>query len=69
VGDWTWLRLVHRRGVNGDTYTAYTSLDGTTWDRGATWRLDGAVRIGLVSMGGSGFTTTFDWVRVSRFAD
>ena len=69
VGDWTWLRLVHRRGVNGDTYTAYTSLDGSSWDRGATWRLDGPVRIGLVSMGGAGFTSTFDWVRVSRFAD
>jgi arabinan endo-1,5-alpha-L-arabinosidase len=69
VGDWTWLRLVHRQGVNGDTYTAYTSLDGTSWDRGATWRLDGPVRIGLVSMGGSGFTTTFDSVHVSRFAD
>lgn len=69
VGDWTWLRLVHRRGVNGDTYTAYTSLDGVSWDRGATWRLDGPVRIGLVSMGGTGFTTTFDWVHVSRLAD
>jgi arabinan endo-1,5-alpha-L-arabinosidase len=63
VGDWTYLRIVAR----GALYTAYTSLDGRHWDKGGTWRHDlGATpRIGLISMGASGFTSTFDYVRVS----
>lgn len=59
---------MHQQGTNGDVYTAYTSLDGTHWDRGAAWTLRGNARIGLVSMGGAGFTSTFDYVHVSRFA-
>jgi arabinan endo-1,5-alpha-L-arabinosidase len=64
VGDWTYLRIVR----HGDDYTAFTSLDGKHWDRGGTWNHDlGAnPRIGLVSMGAGGFTSTFDYVRVSR---
>lgn len=68
VGDWTWLRIVRRTGPGDDRYTAFTSVDGRRWDRTITWTLPARadLRIGLVSMGGSGFRTTFDYVRVSR---
>ena len=69
--DRTWLRVV-RRGVPGSTgdterYTAYTSQDGTRWVRGGTWTHDlgDDARIGLVSMGGTGFSADFDYVEVS----
>lgn len=76
-GEWTWLRIVKEtvggsgtRGIYGghEQYTAYTSHDGTNWSRGGTWvhHLGAAARIGLVSMGGSGFTADFDYVRVNR---
>ncbi len=75
VGDWTYLRIVaHRSGGDGPaigarltTYTAYTSLDGVHWDAGGTWsrNLGPHPMIGLVSMGGSGFTSRFAYVRVS----
>ncbi len=60
-GDDTWLRIVRR----GDRFTAYTSQDGRRFVRGGTWvnDLDDDARIGLVSMGGSGFTGRFDHVR------
>jgi hypothetical protein len=47
-------------------YTAYTSQDGATWIRGGTWThmLGEGAQIGLVSMGGAGFTAHFDYVRV-----
>jgi arabinan endo-1,5-alpha-L-arabinosidase len=65
-GEWTWLRIVRR----GDTYRAYTSLDGATWVRGGVWTHDlGAdASIGLVSMGGAGFTAEFDYVRTYEVA-
>lgn len=55
-------------GGDTESYTAYTSRDGTHWVRGGTWthRLGSNVRIGLVSMGGSGFVANFDYVRVHR---
>jgi arabinan endo-1,5-alpha-L-arabinosidase len=33
-----------------------------------SWSTDlgASPRIGLISMGGAGFTTLFDWIRVSR---
>jgi len=61
--DETWLRVVKR----SDHYTAYTSQDGRRWVRGGTWVNDtiGAdPQLGLVSMGGSGFTAHFDNVKV-----
>lgn len=74
--DWTYLRIAVERGRGGesvdehggngeDLYTAYTSRDGTNWVRGGTWThtFDNG-KIGLVSMGGSGFTANFDYVRV-----
>jgi arabinan endo-1,5-alpha-L-arabinosidase len=78
-GDWTHLRVAverlgpqERRLAGGDTerYTAYTSKDGEHWVRGGTWthRLGVDAELGLVSMGGEGFTAEFDHVRVSRLA-
>jgi arabinan endo-1,5-alpha-L-arabinosidase len=77
-GEWTWLRIVARTddqpddsvaGPYGGTerYTAYTSHDGVTWTRDGTWAhaLGDGARIGLVAMGGSGFTADFDYVRVN----
>jgi arabinan endo-1,5-alpha-L-arabinosidase len=70
VGDATSLRIVHHVVDGADAYTAYTSLDGQHWDKGDTWTADlgSHPRIGLISMGGAGFTSTFDYVRVSRVA-
>jgi arabinan endo-1,5-alpha-L-arabinosidase len=68
--DETYLRIVkqtvRRAGGPVAGFTAYTSQDGRHWVRGGTWtddRLGSDVRIGLVSMGGSGFTARFDYVR------
>ncbi|WP_240741695.1 family 43 glycosylhydrolase [Deinococcus sp. KSM4-11] len=64
----TWLRIVRRARSateGGETYTASSSRDGVNWTRGGTWtHALGQARIGLFSMGGSGFTTRFDNVRV-----
>lgn len=68
--DWTYLRIVKRDAGPDEQYTAYTSQDGTHWVRGGTWthRIGDGARIGLVSMGGSGYTARFDYLRVSRLA-
>lgn len=68
--DWTYLRIVKRTVGTEEHYRAYTSRDGVTWIRGGVWthQLGTAARIGLVSMGGSGFTANFDYVRVYRLA-
>jgi arabinan endo-1,5-alpha-L-arabinosidase len=73
---WTYLRIVKRTVTGGPTglyggterYTAYTSRDGVVWRKGGSWthHLGSTARIGLVSMGGSGFRADFDWVRVYR---
>jgi arabinan endo-1,5-alpha-L-arabinosidase len=66
-GDVTWLRVVKRTVGDHVRFTAYTSQDGSHWVRGATWRHDAlgsGARIGLVSMGGAGFTARFSHVRV-----
>lgn len=70
VGDWTWLRIVKHTVSGQEAYTAYTSIDGRNWDKGITWTasLGSSARIGLISLGGSGFTSTFDYVTVSRLA-
>ena len=43
-----------------------SSRTGTIWQKGGTWTHDlgTGAQIGLVSMGGSGFTANFDYVRV-----
>jgi arabinan endo-1,5-alpha-L-arabinosidase len=66
-GEWTYLRIA--RWERGDTvhYQAYTSRDGTNWNRGGVWNHDlDAPAIGLVSMGGSGFTAEFDYLRIHK---
>ena len=65
-GDLTGLRLVHHRSGGHDLYTAYTQQDGRRWIRGGTWVYDGlgsAARIGLVALGGAGFTASFEYLR------
>jgi arabinan endo-1,5-alpha-L-arabinosidase len=64
----TWLRITKRTVAGEEHYTAYTSRDGITWVRGGTWTHDlgNDARIGLVSLGGSGFVAQFDYVRVYR---
>jgi len=66
--EWTYLRIVKRTQAGEELYTAYTSQDGQSWVRGGVWthQLGNSARIGLVSMGGSGFTANFDYVRVYR---
>ena len=65
-GDSVWLRLVKRTGGGQELYTAYSSQDGSTWERGGTWThaLGTGTRIALYSMGHSGFVTQFDYVHV-----
>ncbi len=68
-GEETWLRVVRSSPGRHALFTAYTSQDGRTWVRGGAWIHDGLgrnVRIGLVAMGGSGYTASFDHVRVWR---
>jgi arabinan endo-1,5-alpha-L-arabinosidase len=67
-GDWTYLRIVRRQHAGEEQYTAYTSQDGEHWVRGGTWthELGGDAQLGLVAMGGTGFTAEFDYVRVYR---
>jgi arabinan endo-1,5-alpha-L-arabinosidase len=67
--EWTYLRIAACRGGAGEeTYTPYTSRDGVDWVRGGAWThaLGADARVGLVSMGGAGFTANFDYVRVYR---
>ena len=67
-GEWTWLRIAKRVIDGEEHYRAYTSDDGVNWVRGGVWTHDlgSNARIGLVSMGGDGFTAEFDYVRVYR---
>jgi arabinan endo-1,5-alpha-L-arabinosidase len=64
VGTTAYLRIVRQ----GDRYTSYTSLNGKRWDKGATWTQasNSNTKIGLISMGGAGFSSNFDYVRVSK---
>ena len=65
-GDTTWLRVAVERRPGEDLYTAYTSRDGDHWVRGGTWTHDlgAGEKIGLVSMGGTGYVARFHDVRV-----
>ncbi len=69
--EWTYLRIAQRGCGQEECYTAYTSRNGSTWVHGGTWtyKLGTQARIGLVSMGGAGFTANFDYVRVYHLAD
>ena len=64
-GDWTYFRIARRERGEEVLYQAYVSRDGTHWNRGGLWTHDlGGASIGLVSMGGSGFTADFDYLRI-----
>jgi arabinan endo-1,5-alpha-L-arabinosidase len=66
----TWLRLRQTtdRRSGEKRVQASTSRDGREWITGGTWTLPAGsdVRIGLVSMGGEGATSQFDYFRVHR---
>lgn len=76
-GETTWLRIVaHVVGGDEERYTAYSSLDGTTWYRNGTWThsLGQDAKIALVSMGRTPETTdvhvaSFDYVHVYELAE
>jgi arabinan endo-1,5-alpha-L-arabinosidase len=67
-GETTGLRVVVERLPGPDRYTAFTRSDGGPWVRGGVWRHDLGedARIGLVSMGGEGYTARFLDVTTSR---
>ncbi|MBN9391469.1 MAG: family 43 glycosylhydrolase [Chloroflexi bacterium] len=67
-GEWTYLRIAKRTVQNQEVYTPYSSVDGKIWEKGGSYthNLGSNAKIGLVSMGGSGFTANFDYVRVYR---
>jgi len=72
-GDDTYLRIVKTTGSNGEElYRAYTSQDGTHFVRGGIWThalgSGSTAKIGLVSMGGSGYRANFDYVHVYTLA-
>ena len=61
-----WMRISRRAQGDEELYTAWSSRDGSTWTRAGTWThsLGTSPRIGLLSMGGTGFLASFDYVRV-----
>jgi hypothetical protein len=62
--DTMWLRLRHTTQSGEHLFQAATSLDGRHWQWGSYWYLpDGPLKIGLISMGGTGTTAHFDYVR------
>jgi arabinan endo-1,5-alpha-L-arabinosidase len=65
-GDWTYLRIVRRLRDGREYYTGHSREAGKNWVRGATWThtLGSNTHVGLVSMGGSGFESRFDYVWV-----
>ena len=67
-GEWTDLRVVRRVKQGQESYTPYTRQDGGVWIQGGTYThtLGEEARLGLIAMGGAGFTATFDEVQVSQ---
>ncbi|HUS13526.1 MAG TPA: family 43 glycosylhydrolase [Chloroflexia bacterium] len=67
----TWLRIAKRtdQGTGEQFYTGYSSADGTSWVRGATWtHAFTDTKIGLISMGGPDFIADFDYVHLYTLA-
>ncbi len=66
----TWLTIVKKTQGSEELYTSYSSRDGVHWVHGGSWthNLGATARIGLISMGGSGFVANFDYVRVYTLA-
>lgn len=67
--EWTRLRILKRTVDGQELYTAYSRREDGRWVRAGTWThaLGEGARIGLAAMGGSGFTATFDYVRVYEY--
>ena len=66
-GEWTTLRIIKADFGGGEYYQAWSKRDGERWNKGGTYRYDELgddARIGLVSMGGAGYETEVDWLRV-----
>ncbi|NIK59796.1 family 43 glycosylhydrolase [Kribbella shirazensis] len=66
--DTMWLRLRHttQPDTGEHLFQAATSLDGRHWQWGSYWHLPadaGPLKLGLISMGGTGTTARFDYVR------
>ncbi len=63
----TWMRIVKRTIDGVDTYTAYNSVDGTTWARAGAWThaLGASPKICLYAGNRAGYTASFDTVHVS----
>lgn len=69
--DTTWLRLVHTADRTGEhDVQAFTSTDGRTWVAGGVWTFPAGsdLRVGLVSHGGAGATSQFDYLHVHRLS-
>jgi arabinan endo-1,5-alpha-L-arabinosidase len=65
--EWTYFRIARWQRGGETHYQAYVSRDGTNWNRGGVWTHDlDDPALGLVAMGGSGFTADFDYVRIHR---
>jgi arabinan endo-1,5-alpha-L-arabinosidase len=68
----SWLRLAYHYDAEHQEHDVRmaSSTDGTNWTWGGSWSLPvkGKLRIGLVSMGGTGATGTFDYVRTYGLA-
>ncbi|WP_028047635.1 family 43 glycosylhydrolase [Cellulomonas sp. URHE0023] len=65
----TWLRLVHRTDDGGEhEVQAFTSTDGQTWVAGGVWTFPAGsdLKVGLLSLGGVGATSQFDYLHVYR---
>jgi arabinan endo-1,5-alpha-L-arabinosidase len=63
----TWIRLVKRTIDGKETYTGYSSVDGTTWVRCGAWTdsLGSTAKLGLYGGNLAGYTISFDYVHVS----
>lgn len=69
AGETTWLRIVRKwHGAQGESYTAYSSPDGSHWTKAGTWlhQLGAGAQIGIAANNAAGFTVQFDYVRVYR---
>ncbi|HYH34670.1 MAG TPA: family 43 glycosylhydrolase [Nocardioides sp.] len=66
----TRLRVVVQRRAGQDKFTAFTRSKGGDWVRGGVWRhsLGSDADIGLLSMGGEGFTARFSTFRTWKLA-
>lgn len=62
-----WLRIVRRTVDGQERYTAYSSADGVSWTRSGSWihTLGSQSKICLYAGNRSGYTASFDYVRVS----